>query len=125
MLATIVVVVLVVVLLMSSGGGGSLSIGDVEKYCKNNNWETNIGTNDEPKADYITCTGEKDDGTVELNYVVLSMPAMEVDEFRQTYSMMTALGGETLIDENDYKKIYYGVYGMNNYIIARGQNLFM
>lgn len=113
-LAVVVIgVVVAVVLLM--GNKGSLSIQDVEKYCKDNGYETSVEHSEDPRADGVMCVGEGDISGIQYAVFDGQMPGM--DELDASLSI---LDNTILVNSGDYKKVFYSFYGTHGYVIIRG-----
>lgn len=119
-LVVVAAVVVAIVMLMGGKKDSALSIADVENYCNSNSYEVAKQFYDEygVKGDMIACT-KREDKTSSIQYIVLDKSSVDDESLKEFYSAMNAFGSGYLVNEDDYKKMYFSIFGMTGYVVLK------
>ena len=125
--ALVIVAAVVVAIVMSVGNNkedSAFSMIDVEDYCNSNNYEVEKQSYEggDTKGDMITCEKSEEDFSA-IYYITLNEPITDSEDLKELYSQMGFSGNGYLINEDNYKKMYYSIFGMTEYLIVKDNSI--
>lgn len=127
LMAVVVVAIVAVVLVLVFSGSKQLSAETVKKYCNDNGFTVTTKHQDDYDVDTVTCsTTDYDAAVSQIEYTVAKKPITELEGYNSdAEDILSYFGGETLVDNGSYKKIYVSFIGQAIYVVIRDNTVIM